>query len=358
MTPRWSLKFADWPDADQHMWRGLIARGHVLDEAGPGSHWRSATRKILVRDWGFFLAFLIDEDVDLDQQGPIDRVTPLRVRRYIASLSQFAPSTQAGAIRSLDVIFRRAAPMRDWRWLGCLRRPLDAADRRNQGKRRQHRVVASNVLLDLGVRLMESAGDIRSVEEAVRFRDGLLIALLASRPVRLANLSYLTLSRHLKRIECGGYLLRYPAEEVKTGIAMEYPVPKVLTDALKRYLSVARPILLRGRAYDVLWIGKEGRPLGYHHLGLRISKLTDDHLGVSVSPHLFRTSAATTIATADPSHVGSAKALLGHSDPRTTERYYNQARSIEAGRAHNANIEALRERLRGPIKYKRVRQGG
>ena len=132
---RQTLKLERWPDADRILWQRLTVSGHILDEAGPGSHWRLGTRRILVRDYGFWLAFLLAEGVDLECEAPEARATPDRVRQYILTLADLAASTRAGAIRALAVLMMRAAPERDWRWLNALRRPLDRAERAKRGFR-------------------------------------------------------------------------------------------------------------------------------------------------------------------------------------------------------------------------------
>jgi integrase len=50
-----------------------------------------------------------------------------------------------------------------------------------------------------------------------------------------------------------------------------------------------------------------------------------------VNPHLFRDAAATFWALQDPARVRAVSELLGH-EPRMTERHYNQASGIRAGR--------------------------
>ena len=42
--------------------------------------------------------------------------------------------------------------------------------------------------------------------------------------------------------------------------------------------------------------------------------------------------------------MGIAAPLLTHADPRTTERYYNMARALDAGRAHAQIVDTLRQR--------------
>ena len=131
------------------------------------------------------------------------------------------------------------------------------------------------------------------------------------------------------------------------------PIETVLPDDLlpwfNQYLEVHRPILLGGKMSDYVWIMHRGRPYSAQHFGERITYVTEKLVGKRVNPHLFRDCAATTIATVDPEHIRMITSLLGHSTPYTAERYYNQARAMEAGRAHQDNLMRLREvrRFRG-----------
>jgi integrase len=68
------------------------------------------------------------------------------------------------------------------------------------------------------------------------------------------------------------------------------------------------------------------------NLGSLISKLTRETIGVDVSPHLFRTAAATTAAAYATHLPHLASAILGHSDERITEEHYNLAGSVHAAK--------------------------
>ena len=129
MTRR-ARKYVHWPDADRAMWDKLTASGHVLDEAGAGSHWRSKTRQILMRDYGYWLAFLCEAGVDLQAEHPLARFTQIKMQSFILTLSDLAPSSKACIIRSLAVIAVRAYPTSNWQWLQALRRPLRSEERR------------------------------------------------------------------------------------------------------------------------------------------------------------------------------------------------------------------------------------
>jgi hypothetical protein len=62
-------------------------------------------------------------------------------------------------------------------------------------------------------------------------------------------------------------------------------------------------------------------------------------LGVDVSPHLFRVSAASTAAIYGGENPHLASAVLHHVDPAVTNDHYNRASSLSAGKS-------LREVLR------------
>jgi integrase len=64
----------------------------------------------------------------------------------------------------------------------------------------------------------------------------------------------------------------------------------------------------------------------YQNLGTRISKITLETIGVDVSPHLFRTAAATTAALHGTELPHLASAVLGHSDRLKRERTKTGAR--------------------------------
>ena len=61
-----------------------------------------------------------------------------------------------------------------------------------------------------------------------------------------------------------------------------------------------------------------------------ISTTTLATVGVAVSPHLFRTSAASTAATHGGDNPYLASALLHHTHPSVTNAHYNRATSLSA----------------------------
>ena len=199
-------------------------------------------------------------------------------------------------------------------------------------------------LLGLGFDLMATAHDQSTPRlGALAYRDGLIIALLALRPLRRRNLAGLILGETL--VEVGeAWMLRIAPEDTKTHQPIDIPWPAALVDHLGVYLGVHRPVLaaLRSRwarpVGDALWVSSHGSPMTQMALYDQIRQRTHEGLGKDINPHLFRDAAATTLAVEDPQHVRLATPLLGHRHTATTERHYQQAQALEA---HREFVEVL-----------------
>ena len=192
------LKLDEWPEADRVAWMKAIRKDHVLDDPGPASHWSPATLHKNRRGYGRWLTFLLDHDLVIPSQHPADRVTKEAVRDYLALLvgQGLASYTVVARIDELRTVIAAMAPDRDWQWLSDLVTRLRRRVRPVTNKR--SRITPSKDLFGLGLGLMEEAGiteSLKPVLRAVRFRDGLMIALLAARPLRVSNLVSIRLGK-------------------------------------------------------------------------------------------------------------------------------------------------------------------
>jgi integrase len=86
-----------------------------------------------------------------------------------------------------------------------------------------------------------------------------------------------------------------------------------------------------------------GQRLTTKNLGTLISKITREALGVDVSPHLFRTSGASTAAAYCGDHPHLASALLNHRGTKVTEEHYNYSTSLSAGEEYAAIVRSYRQ---------------
>jgi integrase len=143
----------------------------------------------------------------------------------------------------------------------------------------------------------------------------------------------------------GTWWISLPSIATKSRRPDERAVPALLKPAVHTYLNNARPFLLGSASVtNALWISSTRRgQLTAKNLGILISKITLETVGVDVSPHLFRTAAASTAAAYGGNVPHLASALLNHTDPRVTEEHYNRATTMSAGQSYAALIREYRE---------------
>ena len=101
---------------------------------------------------------------------------------------------------------------------------------------------------------------------------------------------------------------------------------------------------LRLYAGDALWTSRDSPGTEPTFANL-IRKRTREAGRPALSPHLFCSRAARSIAVDASGDVEIIPAVLGHGSPKTAERQYNLAGSREASRDHGRLIDDLRQRL-------------
>jgi integrase/recombinase XerD len=180
--------------------------------------------------------------------------------------------------------------------------------------------------------------------DAIRYRDGLMIALLAQVPLRHKNFAALEIGRDLIK-ERDDWFIVIPPEETKTKAYLDFQLPESLRNQFSTYLNRIRPRMLRQQGCKSLWVSPKGGALSYSAVGPVVTRHTSERLGIRITPHDVRDAAATTWAIAAPEHVGISRDLLAHTDLRTTTKYYNRAKGIEASRAHGQLIRRMRGRM-------------
>jgi integrase/recombinase XerD len=172
-------------------------------------------------------------------------------------------------------------------------------------------------------------------------RDALMVAFLAWRPIRLENLTAIELDRHFAKVENRFWCTFVPAE-TKEKRPLEFPMPEALTSWLDLYISVHRPLLLRGRKSPRLWISTRSTPMVDNSIYYRVKACTERLVGHPLNPHLFRDCAATTIAELAPEDIGIISRILGHSSLRSAELHYNQAGMLAAGSRYHRTLDEIR----------------
>jgi integrase len=286
----------------------------------------------LKRRYGYFLDFL-DRTGLLDRGAPAaGQVNPENVGKYIGELNE-----RVGSVTTYESIYklRRASqlldPRGDFGWLIELEKDLALVMR---PRSKADRLVLTEVLVEAGLTLMaeaEGSTSLSPLRKARQFRDGLMVAMLALHPIRLKNFASLEIGRNLVNID-GCWWISLSATETKELRPDERRIDDLIAPALSKYLIQHRLVLAReSRQLGALWLSSnDGRPMTYSAVADVIERTTRTAIGVGVSPHMFRTAAASSAAVhaGHNPHLGSA--VLHHRDKRVTEEHYNRASSLSA----------------------------
>jgi integrase/recombinase XerD len=346
------IRIVAWPEPDRLAWEAGTRRAELFEQKGAGANWALRSRIKTARGYGRWLHWLGQNSLLNPTLMPGARVTRPLIADYVGTLSaSCAPYTVVCRLQELYDALRLLAPDMDSRWLAEVWRRLRRLAEPARNKRARLRPARD--LVDLGRRMMKSAEQANGWSRrrrAVQYRDGLMIAVGAYRPLRPANFASIILDVHLVQ-QRGGWWVKFPGSEMKARGPYEVAFPRALVPELERYLTVHRPVLLAGESgqlspsTDALWVSEVGTMLESGALATRIRKHTKEAFGASLPPHWFRDAAATSIAVEDPGHVCDAHHVLGNS-LATTQKYYNQADSLKASRRYQAMLEALRSSLK------------
>lgn len=340
-----AIPFHQWPAIDQSAWNIAIANGDWFDGQGPAAHWTPASQNSIRTNYGRWLGFIKCNYINQYDQPLLERLTPDTIEHYINALGNTVSNTTLFIyIDHLLCALQVMAPDHDLTWLKRMARQLQ---RDVTPKSKRHKMVDSQRLFALGVSLMNEAeekSDSNKLVDAILYRDGLLISLLAARPLRRRTLSLIRIGKHFHHIG-NHYILAFAAGDTKNKQAIDFELPGLLTPYLDRYLNYYRGHFPNAINHDGLWPSVKGCPLLSDGLYKRIITRTRTAFGFSINPHLFRDCAATTLATYKPDQVLTGAGLLGHSNLNTIHQHYIHAQTIQAGKNHQVNLIRIRKDL-------------
>jgi len=341
MPRRIGLTIDEWPQADRAAWNRAFEGTGYFDEQAVASHWRPKTRQQAQYAYGRWLAHVQAQHLQAMREPPERRATTERMRCYVDELvkRKLTPMSIAAELQHLMLAFTALAPNAHWRWLRAWQY---AFQKRARPRDKRSKMIDPRRLIELGRALMDSAEQhARASERARQFRDGLVIALLAHRPLRRRSFAALEVGRNLHFAD-GRYVIELDEHETKAGHAVCFDVPDELTGAMMRYVEAYRALFPGVRTTQALWLSSKGGRLGDEALYDLVCRRTRVAFGFAIHPHLFRDIAATAIAREAPGSLAVARDLLTHAKFETTQQYYTQARTAEAARAHAEVLERLR----------------
>lgn len=344
--PRIRKNFGEWPAADQAAWQSANRDGSLFDDGGGASRWSPVSRRNAEKAYGLYLAFLETNGVLYDGKSPGERFTTSRISDYIKSLSAWKPVSRAGRLRDLYEAVRVMWPKADHETLRVVVRRLQAEARRYP--RVSPSLVSPSNLYFAGMGRMVRVREVRYEKrgvQALQFADGLMMSMLAAKPIRRRNLHALEIGRHLF-LDGDTYLLSFGSHETKTGQPIRAELPTDLTPWIDEWLEHFRPILVGEDSNEAMWISAHHRKMAASTITARFRTATQDELGVPISPHHVRHALATGVAVSMPDKVTMTPYLLDHRGDGTSRRHYNLATSLSASQRYLETLNGRRDRSR------------
>ena len=182
------------------------------------------------------------------------------------------------------------------------------------------------------------------ITDALRMQTALALAILFVAPLRVKNLAFLNVERHITRSRPGGGIVHLviPAHEVKNKVALEFELPPDVVAILDCYVGEYRPRLVTGPS-PWLFPARTGGPKAPGPLGVQLSKAIKQATGLVVNAHLFRHLAALLILDANPGAYELVRLLLGHQSGATTTTYYCGSEQKSAFRYYDSIVGKYRK---------------
>lgn len=340
-----ALRLEEWPLSDQQSWAQACRVPDFLDRSRKASGWADVTRGQVVKGYGKWLGFL-DMCGWLDAAlPPAERVTPHRLEAYVGWMEDkgLASTTIASRATDLREAIRVIAPGADDELLRRMIRRLRACEVPTCNK--HMRILPPDQILEAALAYLDGLQSEACDNELIRaswHRNGLALAILACRPIRLKNLTALSLGTNLVW-SSGVWQCHFEAADMKERRPFSFALPAILDAHMEIHLAEYRPRLLNGNTSDRLWISIRGTPASAqaHYEG--ICRLTEKLFGRPINPHLLRDCVASAIATQSPENVLAAARLLNHGSLDTTARHYDQSRMIAATELFHQALSELKQ---------------
>ena len=345
---RTSISLSAWPELDQRLWYSATTKGEFLAPDGKAAHWVPETKRQVEKGYGKWVYYLtlVSALPSEESVSPFDRVTKDRLRAYVDLLTNQGLASQTIASRLTDLCeaLRVMCPSCDLTVIKHLVSVLNmrATPSRNKAARIKHPFE----IWGAACKAMDDAhttDELTPLHRSCAYRDALALGLLALRPIRLKNLTQLTLSEQL-RFDGSQWQCSFSGYETKDKQPLHFALPTDVTfvTCFERYLTEHRPVLLRdphdekvgilpSQLTGPLWISTRRTRMSQQSLYCNICQLSERLLGVRLNPHLMRDCAASAMSSDAPEYILAAARILGHNTLSTTIGHYEQSSMLAAG---------------------------
>jgi len=340
------MRLADWPIADRIAWQRALSQStrrfglDIVTPSGRGGEPPSpATTEIRQKAYGTFAAFLARH---LGEVGPsvLPHVTPAILDAYVTDQESRGnrPVTIAKRIDNLQAFLRLIAPAQDFAFL---RRPGGLPlSRVFSRKPRTVETRDTTEIIDriTALHAAAKAGECRYASGHPALRDAALLAILASRAPRIGEVTVMELGRHLVW-RTDRWDMQVEVEDNKNDRYRRMSLPDWVQPILSDYIQIARPAF-GGHATPALWMSTRRGPCSLSSLSAIVVRWTTRWFGQGRGPHWLRKCLTTFVANEQPELLPDVAVMIDHG-PTVALGHYNLAKSLVAGRRHNARIEHM-----------------
>ena len=331
-----SVPLDEWPLAHRTAFEAAFSLGTVgrfpefRENRGSLCHKSPHFRQGLEKNYSQYLKCVRD-------CGLSDDVTPESVQLWIDACRErdCKLRTIATYIVGLERVIKIVDPSGPPEWLTLTKNDLVARAALTRKKKDGRHVDPVDLWL-IGIALIRAArkGRREREENAIRFRNSLIFMLLSSAPVRLANLTAITINQHLDLPPDRPGSVSFEARKTKGKRPTKYPLWPELREVIDEYIAVYRPVLAGDYDGEELWLQEHGggplKSAGLYRAIVRTSAMFEHVLGGPVNPHFFRDAVATALIERYPDKPEYGMTMLQHRHPETTREYQEAAQSIHA----------------------------
>jgi integrase len=243
----------------------------------------------------------------------------------------------------LSVLMRDLVPGKDWRWI--MRLTAVPAHREAMASRRPPPPFDPGELVQAA---SEQLGTVPQgkvgLKEARALRDHALLVVAVVLKHRVSNLAGLHLGTTLRLFPTHARI-EFSGAQTKTGAPIHAHLEGVGLAALRLYLEHARPVLLGARPdLGHVWLSAGGRALEAPGIRAVFGRRGMELLGRHLSPHMTRSTYATTMRTADPTSIRQVAAGLSHKSTKVTLKHYDRSGTQAADKAWKQVVQNGRKR--------------
>lgn len=189
------------------------------------------------------------------------------------------------------------------------------------------------------------AQDVRRKQDAIDLMMAAASAILMFAPLRIGNLTTLSLARHIRwpARRGGPAYLHIPSGEVKNDQELDFALPPETVALLRAYLEEAR----------CWWFGPEddrlfpfgGDAQSRRYFGQLLSQRLRRVTGLEINAHLSRHIMAKLYLDAHPGDYETVRLLLGHTQLKTTVQFYCGMERDAAIQHYDATVLGVKETL-------------